>query len=101
MSSVFLLSPLPAAPAAAAAAAQEAADRLPADDCSGRHDDEQGKARVQAVILEPIKVTGRQPQVWRPAMPHHKLHPEDGGIQGRHGPVVVQSGQALHAGLVT
>ena len=57
VSSVFLLSPLPAAPAAAAAAAQEAADRLPADDCSGRHDDEQGKARVQAVILEPVEVT--------------------------------------------
>lgn len=98
VSSVLLL------PWSPAAAAQEAADAPPADGSGSHHGDQQGdqqgKTSVHAVILEPVKVMWRQPQVLRSTVSHRKLHPEDGHAQWRHRLVVVQRWQMLHAGLV-
>lgn len=82
------------------AAQQAAASALPAEGDSGQQGSQQGGTGVQAVVLEPIEVTWRQPKVASAAVPHNELNPEDGSVQRCHRPVAVQRGQTLHAGLI-
>lgn len=44
------------------------------DDC--QYDRQEEADHIQRVVLVPGEVMRRRAQVWRPLVPHHKLHPE-------------------------
>lgn len=48
------------------------------------------------MVLEPVEVVGRNPEVFGSFVPHHKLNPEHGRLQGSHGLVMVDSRQTHH-----
>lgn len=90
--------PHPAFLAEAPAAAVEAA--LEGDEEGEEGDGGQEGDDVQGVVLHPVEVVGGRAQVRGPLVPHHKLHPVHGEVQGVDGPVQVQVGEALDVLLV-
>lgn len=73
---------------------------LKGDEGHQQHDAQEEANDIQGVVLVPGEVVGRRAQVWRPLVPHHKLHPEHCQVQGLYGTVLVQAGEAHDVVLV-